>query len=384
MRVRFWAMCLTVCAMLASTKVSIADDLVETASKTKGFSTLVAAVKAAGLVDALKGKDKLTVFAPTDDAFAKLPKATLKSLLKPENKDQLKAILTYHVVPGKVTARNALKLDFAKTLQGQRISIDSELGRLEINESNVVATDIACDNGIIHVIDEVLLPSEQSIPEVAKAAGNFSTLLAAVSTAELAETLSGKGPFTVFAPTDEAFEKLPKGTVAELLKPKNRKKLVDILTYHVVPGRIYSDQAIESEQATTVQGQNVKIGLSATGIRINESSLVAVDIQASNGVIHVIDQVLLPESLDENGTMKLLEDAVSKGARAFNHGDFHDCCDVYLSTCKKIVSQGDSLPEEVPAVLEISLKRAKGKMTEKERAWVLRHGIDLAFYALTH
>ena len=372
---------LLVATMASATR---AADIVETAVKAKNFGTLVAALKATGLDKTLASKGKFTVFAPTDEAFAKLPKGTIKTLLKPENKDRLAAILTYHVVPAQVPASAAIKVDSASTVLGQRLKVSSELGRLSINESRVVATDIQCDNGIIHVIDTVLLPEEKTIPEVSEAAKSFQTLLAAVTEAELAETLGGKGPFTVFAPTDEAFAKLPKGTVENLLKPENRKQLTKILTYHVVAGRVFSDQVVDVKEAKTLSGQSVNISLGAEGIKINDSVLQAADIQASNGVIHVIDAVLLPESLNAEATSDLLIDSVRTGASAFNNGDYHRCLEVYQSACKRIVSEGEELPEEVPVLLEIALKRAKEKKSEQEKAWVLRHGIDLAFYALEH
>ena len=373
------------CLYLLTCAASVrAADIVETAAKTKGFSTLVAAAKAAGLVETLQGEGPFTVFAPNDDAFAKLPKGTVEELLKPENRDRLTAVLTYHVVPGMIDAKSATKANTASTVLGQRLSISNELGRLQVNESKVVATDIRCDNGIIHVIDNVLLPAEKTIPGIAKEAGTFNTLLAAVSEAGLAKTLTGTGPFTVFAPSDDAFAKLPKGTVSDLLKPENREQLVSILTYHVVPGRIFSDQILEQDGSSTVQGQPVAFTLSANGISVNESSVIAANIQASNGVIHVIDSVLLPKTLDENGAMKLLQTSVNKGAKAFNSGDYHACCRVYSESCNQIISQGQTLPEEVEAVLQISLKRASGTKSEKEKAWVLRHGIDLAYFALSH
>ena len=373
------------CLYLLTCAASVhAADIVETAAKTKGFSTLVAAAKAAGLVETLQGEGPFTVFAPNDDAFAKLPKGTVEELLKPENRDRLTAVLTYHVVPGMIDAKAATKANTASTVLGQRLSISNELGRLQVNESKVVATDIRCDNGIIHVIDNVLLPAEKTIPGIAKEAGTFNTLLAAVSEAGLAKTLTGTGPFTVFAPSDDAFAKLPKGTVSDLLKPENREQLVSILTYHVVPGRIFSDQILEQDGSSTVQGQPVAFTLSANGISVNESSVIAANIQASNGVIHVIDSVLLPKTLDENGAMKLLQTSVNKGAKAFNSGDYHACCRVYSESCNQIISQGQTLPEEVEAVLQISLKRASGTKSEKEKAWVLRHGIDLAYFALSH
>ena len=135
-------------------------DIVDTAVEAGSFGTLVAAVKAAGLVDVLKGEGPFTVFAPTDEAFAKLPAGTLQNLLKPENRDQLKAILTYHVVAGKVTSADVVKLDSAKTVQGQSVTIEAKDGSVEIDNATVVKADVEASNGVIHVIDSVMLPTE--------------------------------------------------------------------------------------------------------------------------------------------------------------------------------------------------------------------------------
>ena len=132
-------------------------DIVDTAMA-GGFTTLVAAVKAAGLVDTLKGAGPFTVFAPTDAAFAKLPAGTVESLLKPENKARLQAILTYHVVAGQVMAEEVVKLHSAKTVEGQEVSIKTANGGVMVNNANVTKTDIMTSNGVIHVIDTVLLP----------------------------------------------------------------------------------------------------------------------------------------------------------------------------------------------------------------------------------
>ena len=143
--------------LMASSAVTRADDVVDTAIKAKSFQTLVKAVKAGGLVEALKGDGPFTVFAPTDAAFKKLPAGTVETLLRPENKEKLVAILKYHVVSGKVMAADVVKLSEAKTLAGQTVTIDATNG-VKINQSNVVKADIVCDNGVIHVIDQVLLP----------------------------------------------------------------------------------------------------------------------------------------------------------------------------------------------------------------------------------
>ncbi len=133
-------------------------DIVDTAVGAGSFKTLVAAVQAADLVDTLKGKGPFTVFAPTDEAFAKLPKGTVESLLKPENKEKLIAILTYHVVPGKVMAKDVVNLTEAKTVQGSTVKIAVEGGKVIVGGANVVKTDIVTSNGVIHVIDAVMLP----------------------------------------------------------------------------------------------------------------------------------------------------------------------------------------------------------------------------------
>jgi uncharacterized surface protein with fasciclin (FAS1) repeats len=134
------------------------QDIVDTAIAAGSFKTLVAAVQAAGLVDTLKGPGPFTVFAPTDDAFAKLPPGTVESLLKPENKQKLVAILTYHVVPGKVMAADVVKMKSAKTVNGQMLTIKSSMGSVMVNNAKVVKTDIECSNGVIHVIDTVVMP----------------------------------------------------------------------------------------------------------------------------------------------------------------------------------------------------------------------------------
>lgn len=268
-------------------------DIVDTAVAAGKFTTLAAALKAAGLIDVLKGEGPFTVFAPTDEAFAKLPAGAVESLLRPENKDRLVSILTYHVVPGAVKAEQVVDLKGAATVNGQRVSIGSSGGAVTVDGAKVVQTDIAASNGVIHVIDSVILPSDKNIVETAVGAGSFKTLAAALEAAGLVSALEGEGPFTVFAPTDEAFAKLPKGTIESLLKPENREKLKSILLYHVVPGRVYSEQVAGLSSATTLEGSTVDIS-AKYGVKVDNAKVVKTDINATNGVIHVIDSVLLP------------------------------------------------------------------------------------------
>jgi len=133
------------------------------------------------------------------------------------------------------------------------------------------------------------------IIETALSAGNFTTLAAALGAAGLIETLKGEGPFTVFAPNDEAFSKLAPETLSELLQPENKEKLVAILTYHVVSGRVTTDQVTKLESASSLQGQNLKIS-TKDGLRINDAKVLTPDVQATNGVIHIVDSVLIPSA----------------------------------------------------------------------------------------
>jgi uncharacterized surface protein with fasciclin (FAS1) repeats len=269
-------------------------DIVETAVAAGSFKTLAAALKAADLVGALQGDGPFTVFAPTDAAFAKLPAGTVDMLVKPENKELLTSILTYHVVPGEAMAGDVVQRNTWTTLNGQTIEVSRRGGNVMIDGAKVTSVDITCSNGVIHVIDSVIMPSTKNIVETASEAGSFGTLLAAAKAAGLADALSGDGPYTVFAPTDEAFEKLPAGTVQSLLKPENKDKLAAILKYHVVPGRVLASDAVAAQTAETLQGGAVRIRIQEGRLTVDGANVISSDIEASNGVVHVIDSVILP------------------------------------------------------------------------------------------
>jgi len=266
------------------------EDIVATAVADGRFTTLAAALEAAGLIETLQGEGPYTVFAPTDDAFAALPAGTVEGLL--EDVPALTDILLYHVVEGRVLASEVVGLESAKTINGKPIEISLDMEAVKLNEAaQVVITDIITSNGVIHVIDAVLLPPP-NIVEIAVADGRFTTLVAALQAAELVETLEGDGPFTVFAPTDDAFAKLPAGTVEALLE--DIPALTDILLYHVVDGKVMAADVVELESAEALSGESLAIMIDGEKVMINESQVIIPDLKASNGVIHVIDSVLLP------------------------------------------------------------------------------------------
>ena len=267
-------------------------DIVDTAVEAGSFKTLVKAVQAAGLVDTLKGDGPFTVFAPTDEAFAAVPAETLNALLN--DKAALTKVLTYHVVSGKVPAKAAMKIDWAPTVQGQSARVETRDGSVFVDGAKVIKADIKTKNGIIHVIDKVILP-RKDIVDTAVDAGSFKTLVTAVKAADLAETLKGDGPFTVFAPADSAFAKLPEGTIPSLLKDK--PALQNVLTYHVIPSRVLSgDIAMGETMVATANGQKIVIRRDENGVTVNGAKVISADVIAGNGIIHVIDNVILPPS----------------------------------------------------------------------------------------
>jgi len=269
-------------------------DIVDTAIADGRFTTLVAAVESAGLVDALKAEGPMTVFAPTDDAFAALPEGTVDALLA--DIPALTDVLLYHVVEGKVTSDQVVELTQAQTLQGQYVNVQVEDGKVMIDNAQVIITDIETSNGIIHVIDTVLLPETRDIVDIAVEDGRFTTLVAAVQAAGLVDALKAEGPLTVFAPTDDAFAALPEGTVEALLA--DIPALTNILLYHVVDGKYMASDVVELSQLETLQGQYLDIQVMDGKVMIDNAQIIITDIEASNGVIHVIDAVILPETRD--------------------------------------------------------------------------------------
>ncbi len=252
------------------------------------FSILKDLLIQADLVDAL-ANGEFTVFAPTNAAFEALPAATLEAVQN-DNK-LLTDILTYHVIAGSFDSKALVNTSYFKTLSGQFAVVTQNNGLSIANaELNLDNLDIQASNGIVHVINDVMLPPMKTIVGTAQAAGNFTTLLAAAQAAGLVDALNGPGPLTVFAPTDAAFAKI-QSTVEDLLtKPE---VLRQVLLYHVIEGNVFSKQVLASDSFDTLQGSSIDISLDGTA-KVNNANIVATDIVTTNGVIHVIDSVLVP------------------------------------------------------------------------------------------
>jgi len=292
------------------------QNIVELAESNKDLSLLVSAVVAADLSDALSQHTSRgqTVFAPTNDAFNSLPAGTLDDLMKPENKANLRELLLEHVLPSTVLARHFLNTHSftteARTLLLSTVTQDGTVMVAPLSADNIFSTVTAADNtatnGVVHIIDRVLVPTPQppkkNLVQLCESTPNLSILTAALVAADLTDTLSDASKkFTVFAPTDDAFNALPAGVLDDLMKPENKQQLVDILTYHVLPEEVKSTDLNAFQAVTTVEGKplhvtvwggNVKVGPSLLSTDLK--NVVAADNLASNGVAHIVDGVLLP------------------------------------------------------------------------------------------
>ncbi len=285
------------------------------------FTVLLAAVDAAGLVDALDQTGPYTVFAPTDEAFAAALEAlglTAEELLA--DTELLTSVLLYHVVPGTFYAEDVVELDgisVGTAFGGATIDISISDDGVFVDNAQVIQTDIEASNGVIHVIDSVILPSddegvipdmmessEQSIAEIVIASTEaetpeFTVLLAAVLEAGYADALTTGGPFTVFAPTDEAFAALLAEleiSAEDLLA--DTELLSAVLSYHVVPFPYFAEEVVAFDGAylgTLLDGYALNVSVTEEGAFVNDSQIISTDIVANNGVIHVIDTVLVPD-----------------------------------------------------------------------------------------
>merc|ERR1712046_340551 len=221
-------------------------------------------------------------------------------------------ILTYHVLGSEVKSTDLKPFQSVPTVEGKNLHVFAYGGKVKVGPSihelkNVVAADNAASNGVVHIIDGVMLPpskltaSKPNIVELAESVDDLSTLVSAVVAADLADTLSSPGPFTVFAPTNEGFAALPAGTVDSLMKPENKAQLADILTYHVLPEQVLSKELQFFQRVSTVEGKNLHVLKIGSAVHVGPSiedlkKVTSADNIASNGVVHIIDGVMLPPS----------------------------------------------------------------------------------------
>tara|TARA_B100001248_G_scaffold261708_1_gene253792 strand:- start:654 stop:1400 length:747 start_codon:yes stop_codon:yes gene_type:complete len=219
---------------------------------------------------------------------------------------------------------------------------------------------------------------KKDIVDTAVEAGSFKTLVTAVKAAGLVDTLKGDGPFTVFAPTDEAFAKLSSCTLESLLKPENKDKLAGILTYHVVAGKVKAKKAAKLDSAKTVNGAEIVIKPSDNTLLINSAKVVKADIKTANGIIHVIDTVLIPETKKvTSNTNLIIKEAIHKGVPMFNSGHHAQTAALYMMTGNKVLGQcSSSVCSSAADTIKTAMSKANAEQCPTSQAWIMRHAFD--------
>ena len=289
-------------SLLYSQTTTVVDIVVNSDSHT----TLEAAVVAAGLVETLSGDGPFTVFAPTDDAFALLPEGLITELLADPSGD-LTTILSHHVYSGTALSTDLSDGMMVPTLAGTELTVTIMGDMVQIDNATVTMADIITDNGVVHVIDAVLVPTTEdptTVVDIVVNSESHTTLEAAVVAAGLVETLSGDGPFTVFAPTDDAFALLPEGLITELLADPSGD-LTTILSHHVYSGTALSTDLSDGMMVPTLAGTELTVTIMGDMVQIDNATVTMADIITDNGVVHVIDAVLVPNDLSINDLLTL-------------------------------------------------------------------------------
>jgi uncharacterized surface protein with fasciclin (FAS1) repeats len=351
------------------------------------LTTLLTLVNASGI--ALPSGTKVTIFAPTNEAFAKLPKEQVEFLTSEKGKATLQAILKHHVVGQAVGSASVLERRRLTALSGQSLEVDP--ASLTIDGARLIATDVAFDGGLVHVIDAVMVPELRSIEQILAEDARFETLRAAIQAADLGSLLGvqNPGPWTLLAPSNEAFGAIPDETLKTLLG--DRPALTAVLGAHVLPTRIRREEMLAQGSARNLPGTgNVRFALDSGVITVEGARIQVADIEASNGIIHVIDRVLpAPTATADDATTAMpdrvrraaaiLELAIERGVPRFNAGDQASCAALYELAITSVVLLGaDALGEGTSAELANALKQGANQQDASDRAWTYRRAMDRA------
>lgn len=358
-------------------------------AKDAGLTTLLSLVEVSGLE--LPADGRLTIFAPTNKAFEALPAETVQMLTSEKGKPTLRAILRNHILPMAVDSGSLLARRGVVALSGQSLAVNGDA--LTVAGASLITTDVAFDRGTVHVIDRVLIPETRSISEIVSKDQRLSTLFAAVNAAGLGRQFSNEneGPWTLLAPSNEAFEALGERAITDLLS--NPTQLAAVLSAHVIPSRIRRSDMLAQGSARTLLGRDaVSFKLVDGTITAGGASILAADIEASNGVIHIIDRVIVPGPASASAVapqrMKaplmslrtLVELAIERGVPLFNGGNPEACAAIYEVTIVALVDLApDALGDDGVERLRLALAEGEAESDPSKRAWLYRKAMDRAY-----
>jgi uncharacterized surface protein with fasciclin (FAS1) repeats len=369
-----------------STAAAPAAGSLATVASKANLTTLLALVKAAGLE--LPKDGRFTIFAPTNEAFAKLPKEKVEFLTSDAGKATLRTILKHHIVAQSLESPAVLARRGLRSLSGQTLEVDP--AALTVDGARLVVTDVAFDGGVVHVIDAVMLPELRTIEEIVAADERFKTLRAAIAAAGLGAQLgkANPGPWTLLAPSNEAFGAIPAESLEALLADK--PALTAVLARHVLPTAIRREEMLSQGSARTLSGDGtVTFALESGAITVDGVRIEVADIETANGVIHLIGGVLparqsapvakgAPLAAPQRAAA-ILELAIERGVPRFNAGDASSCAALYELAVASVVLLGqDAVDPEILAELTHALEQGAANPDASERAWLLRRAMDRA------
>ena len=290
---------LVIFSILLSTNLVISQSVFDIIEGSDSHNTLEVAIVAAGLEETLSSEGTFTVFAPTDDAFSLVPTNVLDQLLA-DPTGQLTQILLNHVIGSVAMSSDLSDGMMITTLQGSEVEVGINNGVVTIGNAMVTMADLEADNGVVHVIDAILMPAEEttSVFDIIEGSDSHNTLEVAIVAAGLEETLSSEGTFTVFAPTDDAFSLVPTNVLDQLLADPTGQ-LTQILLNHVIGSVAMSSDLSDGMMITTLQGSEVEVGINNGVVTIGNAMVTMADLEADNGVVHVIDAILMPEEVND-------------------------------------------------------------------------------------
>lgn len=379
-----WAVVMLALIVVLTLRSEAGESALELLEEDPSLTTLAAAISAAGLADRLDSDTALTLLAPSNRAFEALGQSTLNDLLKPSNREKLRTILLNHVIAGKASASDVARMTIVTPLSGQVVKVTRSGSGLTLNDARVIRANITAESSIVHVIDRVLVPETRNVLEVLKADGRFTTLIQAVQSAGLESELSERASRTLFAPTDDAFSMLPDGALGSLLRLENRKELTSVLASHLVADRINSSQLASSEEVTTFndlvfsRSANSALQLTVGGTAVSET-----DMNASNGLIHVISSVIDPEQNiggeqeTSDAVRQVLTHAINRGVHHFNRGNHAACAHIYETSAMSLLMTNPAcLTQSHKNILQSGLARMQQSHNPTSQAWAMRMAFD--------
>lgn len=375
------------------------ESLAAAARSAGRFDTFMRLAEAAELATLLEGTQFHTLAAPTDRAFDALPTGTVGALLRPEHRAKLEALVKFHVISGNHSAAALSTRRHISTLNGQRMALDVDGLTLKFAGAPLAMPSIACRNGMLHGVDQVLLPVADELTGVLEVEGEFSTLIQLLKQTGLHDALAdGDDVLTLFAPTDEAFERVPTDLLARLVQPKNEQLLKSVLMHHIVEGRLYSQTLLSGEAPRSLEGSRLDTAAIAAPSGQGQPLIVAADLEGTNGVVHKVNRVILPPRIETTLLKPVertaqspdaaprarwqaaLETAVADGKQLYQDGAHAACADRYEETIRQLLqtTNESDLPRARTALLE-ALTASDRQETSTARAWVLRRGINRAY-----